>query len=101
MPDCSCEAEQHTPILEVCCCCPDKQVVSSGPRMREMQMQRLRMILKIDRLRRVSRGQNVRRVCVGLAVARRGRVHSLLGRDAGKVLVLVPASTPVVPIPVL
>ena len=68
----------------------------------EMQMQRLRMILNIGRMRRSSRGEKIRRVSVGLAVGRRRRVQGLWGREVSKILqVVVPRSTPVLPIPTL
>lgn len=71
-----------------------------------MQMQRLCVILHIDRLRRVSRGQKVRRVSVRLTVGSRGWVRTLLGREVGNVLVqklvMMPStralSIPVVPV---
>jgi hypothetical protein len=66
--------------------------------MREMQMQRLRMILETVCLRGVN---EVRQVSLGLAGGRRGRVRSLLGREASKILVVVPEPTPLVPISVL
>jgi hypothetical protein len=56
--------------------------------MREMQMQGLRMIVKIARKRRISRGDKVRRVSVGMAVGRRRRVQRLCGREVSKILVL-------------
>jgi hypothetical protein len=69
--------------------------------MREMQMQRLRMILETVCLRGVSRGDEVRQASLGSAGGRRGRVRGLLGREVSKILVVVPEPTPVVPIPVL
>ena len=71
----------------------------------EMQMQRLCMILNIARLGRAGRGEDVRRVCVGLAVGWRRRVQSLWGREVSNVLVLrqvvLPSSTPVVSVPIV
>ena len=69
--------------------------------MREMQMQRLRVILQIDRMRRVSYGHQVRRVSVRLTTGRRNGVQTLWSR-VGKVLLkmrVVEKPAPVVPIP--